>query len=374
MGKILIAANLDFRYHSTNPLDLAEMLAVDGHEVVVAASFDQMALKSNAKRGFVCKALPLSGMISLGRFCFHALMEAHRFKPDIAIGVNTAGAVFADLAKSFGFARKCGWYNLELILPEYHKRVLSVRWASWRARSLDFVIATGPVRAEVMRDAFHLKSLPFVVANAPVHGPENPELFLRTRVDELGCGTAGIIVYSGGYRDELLNAIEASKLWKSDTALVMLVICHDENSRMSLEIAVRGAPNRAFLLPPVFKGRDVLLDWLSSADAGLVLYDHRLWPDKNYLYCTPNKLYDYMACSLPVVGSDNPSLQRDLQSLGWGLCCDPGDPQSIADTVDQVMMRNDEFSRRAGFLFESLFNYRIQSDAVRRLIAELIQT
>jgi glycosyltransferase involved in cell wall biosynthesis len=46
-----------------------------------------------------------------------------------------------------------------------------------------------------------------------------------------------------------------------------------------------------------------------------------------------NKPFDYMACGLPLVVSDLPDWRDMFVCPGYGLCCDPDQPESIAEAL-----------------------------------------
>ena len=59
------------------------------------------------------------------------------------------------------------------------------------------------------------------------------------------------------------------------------------------------------LLPPV--PHDDLLDWVSGASFGIISYEPGLL---NHNLCTPNKLYEYPAANVPVIGTDLQAIQE----------------------------------------------------------------
>ncbi|MHA2363864.1 MAG: glycosyltransferase family 4 protein [Candidatus Hodarchaeales archaeon] len=62
---------------------------------------------------------------------------------------------------------------------------------------------------------------------------------------------------------------------------------------------------------------------------GLILFQ----PDPNNLLATPNKLFDYMATGLPILGSGFKDIKRILKETKTGKYCDPTDPNKIANAI-----------------------------------------
>ncbi len=82
---------------------------------------------------------------------------------------------------------------------------------------------------------------------------------------------------------------------------------------------------------------------LSEADVGWV----PLAPIAKFYKNIPTKLFEYMACGLPVVGSDLPPIRRFVQDAQAGLLAAPADPQAHADQI-LCLVQNPELARQMG--------------------------
>lgn len=95
-----------------------------------------------------------------------------------------------------------------------------------------------------------------------------------------------------------------------------------------------------------FLGRvtpDEVLDVIHSARCGLVI-DH---PISNYLESYSTKMFEYMACGVPVVCSDFPFWQRIVGEADCGVTVDPMAPEAVAKVVESLC-RDPEEARRLG--------------------------
>ncbi len=373
MGRILILAHEHFVFQLPHPLDLAELCARDGHEVIVAAAFTDESRRWNVGRGFEIVQLADGRPMTNASFVWHALNVARRVRPDVVVGVNVLGFVATDLARRARYTRHTAYYPMELSLPDEWPRSVSVRWQIEYARHTDLVFTTGRERAEEMQRRFELPSTPLAVANSPLRGPSGASGELRARLRKAGFRHERVILYTGsaGENNGLLTAVAASKLWKSDVGLAVQAFGGAPAFRTELERAVADSDGRSILLPSLPGTRDDLLRYIAAADAGLVMFDHRADRSLNMLWYTPTKLFDYMSCGLPVIASDNPTLLQDVEALGWGACCDPRDPVAIAAAVDRVFVDPKAMGRKATELFHGPFDFAKQSEEVRRRLTLL---
>ena len=78
---------------------------------------------------------------------------------------------------------------------------------------------------------------------------------------------------------------------------------------------------------------EVLLTVTSQADVGVTLLED---VSLNHRLALPNKLFEYLAAGIPVVGSDLPEIRRVLEESRGGVVCDPSKPASIAAAVERA--------------------------------------
>jgi glycosyltransferase involved in cell wall biosynthesis len=80
--------------------------------------------------------------------------------------------------------------------------------------------------------------------------------------------------------------------------------------------------------------QDQLVARLGALDVGVIPYR----PDTlNHRYCTPTKLYEYMAAGLALAVSDVPSLRAIVTGEGMGVVFDPYDAGSIASALERFL-------------------------------------
>lgn len=90
-------------------------------------------------------------------------------------------------------------------------------------------------------------------------------------------------------------------------------------------------------------GRAEVADAMASSFAGLVTY----LPAPNHGDAQPNKLFEYMSASLPVIASNFPVWEQMVQAPGAGICVDPTSSQQIANAIWRLRDNPDEVERMA---------------------------
>lgn len=93
---------------------------------------------------------------------------------------------------------------------------------------------------------------------------------------------------------------------------------------------------RVHFLPAV--PQEELLRFTASADFGVIPYPH---VDLNSLYCTPNKLFEFIQAALPVLANDSPELRRFVADRNFGIARDLSSPKRIAKAIEEFSCHRD---------------------------------
>ncbi|MBL0176818.1 MAG: glycosyltransferase [Ignavibacteria bacterium] len=92
-----------------------------------------------------------------------------------------------------------------------------------------------------------------------------------------------------------------------------------------------GVGDRVFVHPSV-PSRE-LLSWTASADIGLCMIENL---GQSYFLSLPNKLFEYIAAGLPVVGSDFPEIARVIAGDGVGRVAAPDDASAFVRAAREL--------------------------------------
>ncbi|WP_276327011.1 glycosyltransferase [Bradyrhizobium elkanii] len=88
--------------------------------------------------------------------------------------------------------------------------------------------------------------------------------------------------------------------------------------------------------------QEVLLSYTTAADIGVIPYQPTCL---NNQLCTPNKLFEYVAASLPIVSSDLPEIRRIVETHDIGVLGDMSSPRAIAKFIDCALSSPDRLQR-----------------------------
>jgi glycosyltransferase involved in cell wall biosynthesis len=117
---------------------------------------------------------------------------------------------------------------------------------------------------------------------------------------------------------------------------------------------------------------EAVLTEVARADVGIVCF----LPEPNNVNAGPTKLFEYMACGIPVVASNFPMWREVIEGSDCGLCVDPHDPAAIARALEYLADHPDrrkEMGCNGRKAVERLYNWRLEAsrflDAYARLMA-----
>lgn len=216
--------------------------------------------------------------------------------------VNGSGT---DAAKVYPILRHVAWLD---------------RWASgWRWRHASAVITVTPLlREHVLRTApaAYVEIVPTGANTTLFHAP----------VDQPNPMNAPYVIFFGSlapWHDlkTMLAATELS-LWPADMRLVIL-----GSGRQAWLAEEAARHNARVVYKPAVPYQEVAL-WVGHATAALSLLQ-----TSNGLSPSPLKLYEAMACSVPVIVSEALGQAELIRAAGCGLVIPEGDPVALASAV-----------------------------------------
>lgn len=205
-------------------------------------------------------------------------------------------------------------------------------------RHVNSVITVNKSIADELSRRYQIRT-PAIVMNCPptrsqARTPKGNTLRNELDLDQ----NIPIILYHGGYAPNrgLKNLILSAQYLKKGK-IVLMGWGKIEGELKDLVIT-RSLMDKVYFIGPV--PQDVLINYITSADIGVIPYQ---FVGLNNYYTTPNKLFEYMAAGIPVVGSNFPELKRIIDGCGLGATFNPEDPKDIAGTINYVLVDSDKY-------------------------------
>ena len=155
-----------------------------------------------------------------------------------------------------------------------------------------------------------------------------------------------LLIYQGHIcaGDRSIDAIAGALrlIGNPDYALVLMGQEHD-NSVSQLKSIYAQTYHIEFVPAPYH------LEITSHAHIGLLSYDRA---SLNNIFCAPNKIYEYSALLLPMLGNDIPGLKYTVEYSGMGVCTAFEDEKNVADAIMHIEDNYDVFSKNAARFFD----------------------
>ena len=215
-----------------------------------------------------------------------------------------------------------------VVMPEYNRTVLYQVW-------------------------FGLKKRPYVLPNIPAFMPSSDELVkLEDKYNEkLKLLTNKIVVLYQGHigagRDLTFVAKAVQELGDN---YVLLLLGKDHNTVHKLKELCNNIVFIDFIPAPEY------LVFTKNSTIGILSYDPT---SINNVYCAPNKLFEYAAYGLPMLGNDIPGLKYSLEYYGAGEIMDETNVESIKNAILKIKNNVDSYIENSRKLFTSFDNQAI---------------
>jgi glycosyltransferase involved in cell wall biosynthesis len=87
-----------------------------------------------------------------------------------------------------------------------------------------------------------------------------------------------------------------------------------------------------------YVSREKVREIFTSVNAGIVTF----LPELNHINAMPNKLFEYMSASLPVIASNFPLWKEIVEKNNCGICVDPTKPEEIAKAIEYLITHPNE--------------------------------
>jgi glycosyltransferase involved in cell wall biosynthesis len=217
-------------------------------------------------------------------------------------------------------------------------------WSGIEKRTIgacDAVITVNPSIARELKSRYGLTRVEVVhnAERADGPAPGNGRLFHAA----FGLDAASVIVlFQGGIlAGRNLEALVDAMACVTAPAVHLVFLGDGALARkLSHRAGAAGVAGRVHFHPAV--PQSDLLRYTAAADVGIIPYQATCL---NNLYCTPNKLFEYIAAAVPMLATDLPELRRLIAGNHIGLMMDASSPQAIARAIDAVAVDRAQLQR-----------------------------
>jgi glycosyltransferase involved in cell wall biosynthesis len=305
-------------------------------------------------------------------------------EPDVlhAHDMHVVGVARHARARARAAGRDVRWvYDAHEYVPglsQYGGRTARViaGWADLESefiRDADRVITVSPAIADALQEKYQLASHPAVVLNIPTVDPPGRES-VRPLREVCGLGPeVPLLSYSGGMTRArgVHTAIEAMAIL-TDAHLGLVCVPHNDTwfvRKLRQQVAEMGLGDRVHFVNPVGPGQ--VVDYLRGVDVGLI--PGLSFP--SHEMSLPNKLFEYLHASVPIVCSELDSLGAFMRETGVGLTFPAEDATALAAAASTILADQKRYTAAAGDpVLLDRYSWSRQAELLRAVYDELLGT
>lgn len=165
---------------------------------------------------------------------------------------------------------------------------------------------------------------------------------VKQLVDACAIGKPITLVLAGTVSPEFLDVLKSSQGWKYVTYLGQV-------------------------------DRDRVRELLSVAKVAVVTF----LPAANHIESQPNKMFEYMSSSIPVIASHFPLWRKIIEDGKCGVCVDPASPEQISSGIHSLISdpnRLKELGTNGRLSIINEFNWEREADVLIRYYHELLES
>ncbi|MEP6969941.1 MAG: glycosyltransferase [Betaproteobacteria bacterium] len=288
--------------------------------------------------------VPMNGVLMrwLKRLAWRYLVDQESFYAHLFDGTVsrfTPAVVVANdlpmLPVARKLAAKCGarlvYDSHELYCEQEFPNREKRRWAEIEARHIsacDVVITVNQSIATELEQRYGIRGV-HVVMNAERPAQQAPGTRAFHHALALPASSKVLLMQGGLSAGRNLEVLVQAMALVRDPSVVLVILGDGLLLKRLQRRAEAQAPRRVFFHAAVPQSE--LLNWTVAADAGVIPYQATCL---NNYFCTPNKLFEFIAAGIPVLASDLPEIRKLVVGENIGLVGEMGTAEKVAVLID----------------------------------------
>jgi glycosyltransferase involved in cell wall biosynthesis len=296
---------------------------------------------------WVRRSVPMNGvaMRALKRWAWRYLLDqevffvrlftdtASRFSPDVFVAHD-----LPMLAVARQQAERCSaklvYDSHELYSEQEFSEREKLRWAQIESRHIgmcDAVITVNESIAAELEKRYGVRDVA-VIYNADRASASLERSKLFHELFSLPPSTRVLLLQGGLSAGRNLESLIEAMAHVRDESIALVILGDGTLAKKLAASAQRlGLGSRIYFHPAV--PQKELPRYAMAADAGVIPYQAICL---NNYFCTPNKLFEFIAAGLPILASDLPELRKMVKGRDIGLVGDMSRPEGMARLIEEL--------------------------------------
>ncbi|MFK7973952.1 MAG: glycosyltransferase [Rickettsiaceae bacterium] len=324
-----------------------------GDKRIVRLPFYPKIYKNNSKLlllwvyRWINKCMPLSAKVRslMRKVTWLALADIEEFylsifrdvvdqyKPSVFIAHD-----LPTLPAAFYAASKCNakvvYDNHELYTEQEFSNLEKSKWKKLEQKYIkncDSVITVNNLIAQELQTRYSLSDKVYVISNAL---PYRDVVNVQNKIFHQKFGLNDqdkVVLFQGGLSpnrnlEQLVQAMSCVR----NPLLHLVILGNGPLERLLEDLTIKyNITNKVHFHPAV--KQEELIKYTSCADIGIIPYQAVCL---NNYYCTPNKLFEFIAAEIPILSSNLPAIEEVLNKFKIGLATDLGSAAQISKMLD----------------------------------------
>lgn len=245
------------------------------------------------------------------------------------------------------------------------------RWA----HKANFVVFPSQERASLFKKLINFNGQLIILPNFPrkSYFQEHPDL--KNLISERFHKPQILLQGSISIKNSLLELIDSLTILEKFIDLKLIGPIREDEKHLMIDLANRKkVADRVKYFMPVPYNELPSHTW--KASIGVCLYK-KIDINHQTMGTASNKIYEYAACGLPVIVSDQPNYREYLANESWVRFADPDDPDSIAYAVHDIFRDFDKYEEMclaARQTFKEKYNYESAFSPLLGKIKDLVNS